>query len=124
MTCSTPRSSRVHARHRVRQAILLTAALGAGPAGSTAHACQVPVFRYALERWESSPYEVVLLHVGPLRAGEVSLLARLRALGLDGGPGTPGPANFHVKPLDLAAPPDSSTLPLEPLRGQVREGAP
>ncbi|HVR73776.1 MAG TPA: hypothetical protein VMT52_05565 [Planctomycetota bacterium] len=124
MTCSTPRCSRAHAPHRVRNVILLAAALGAGPASSTAHACQVPVFRYALERWESSPYEVVLLHVGPLRAEEEALIARLRALGLDGVPGTPGPANFHVKTLDSAAPPDSSTLPLEPLRGQVREGAP
>ncbi len=33
---------------------------------SAAEACQVPVFRYALERWRPDPYELVIVHEGPL----------------------------------------------------------
>lgn len=40
-------------------------------------ACQVPVFRYALERWKADPYRIVILHDGP--AGE-QLAADTRAL--------------------------------------------
>jgi hypothetical protein len=29
-------------------------------------ACNVPVFRYALERWDSDPFQLVLVHPGPL----------------------------------------------------------
>ena len=29
-------------------------------------ACQIPVFRYALERWQPDPYEVVVIHRGSL----------------------------------------------------------
>jgi hypothetical protein len=42
-----------------------------------AAACNVPVFRYALERWPADPYEVVLFHRGPLSAADQALLARL-----------------------------------------------
>lgn len=35
-----------------------------------AHACSIPVFRYALENWAPSRYEVVLFHRGPLNATE------------------------------------------------------
>src|SRR5262249_5591323 len=31
-------------------------------------ACNVPVFRYALERWSPRPYEVVVFHKGALAA--------------------------------------------------------
>ena len=32
--------------------------------GTSAHACNIPVFRYALERWQSDDYEVILFHEG------------------------------------------------------------
>jgi len=35
-------------------------------------ACNVPVFRYALERWPAAPYEVIVFHRGPLTAPEQS----------------------------------------------------
>ncbi len=45
-------------------------------AGSIALACQVPVFRYALERWLADKYEIVVLHDRPLdAAAKVSLAA-------------------------------------------------
>lgn len=34
--------------------------------GSIAYACQVPVFRYALERWPADNYEFVVIHDGPV----------------------------------------------------------
>ena len=43
---------------------LIFAAVAMMPA--FAHACQIPVFRYALERWQATPYEVVIFHRGPL----------------------------------------------------------
>ena len=33
---------------------------------SWATACQVPVFRYALERWVSDKYEILVINDGPL----------------------------------------------------------
>ena len=30
-------------------------------------ACSVPVFRYALERWDASPYALVVFHRGRFR---------------------------------------------------------
>src|SRR6266536_2013729 len=61
--------------------------LGAGPLA----ACNVPVFRYALDRWKPPSYEVVVFHKGPLDAKEK---AALRAL-------DEAPANLDVKVLDL-----------------------
>ena len=42
-----------------------------------ASACQVPVFRYALERWQADPHIVVVAHAGDLSAEHK---ARLQAL--------------------------------------------
>jgi hypothetical protein len=49
-----------------RQKLLVLSILS-GLAAS-AWACQVPVFRYALERWTADKYEVVILHDAPLSA--------------------------------------------------------
>ena len=49
---------------RLRTAPLLLACLVAGI--TTASACDVPVFRYALERWESDPFQLVVFNHGPL----------------------------------------------------------
>lgn len=47
-----------------------------------APACNVPVFRYALERWPAEPYELVVFHRGELPDAQQALLQRLR--GADG----------------------------------------
>jgi len=44
-------------------------------------ACSVPVFRYALERWNADPYVVTLFHRGELSAGQRAQVERLRSLG-------------------------------------------
>ncbi len=69
--------------------VLLTPLLASGRAG----ACSVPVFRYALEHWETSPYRAVVFRRGPLpdeaRGGLRSLEAHRP------------PANVVVHAIDL-----------------------
>ena len=43
----------------------------------TAFACNVPVFRYALERWQPDPYRATLFHRGPLSEAQHALLRPL-----------------------------------------------
>lgn len=61
-----------------------------------AHACSIPVFRYALERWELTPYEVVVFHKGPLEANAKTLLDAIA-----NGPPT---ANVRVETVDVTGP--------------------
>ena len=42
-------------------------------------ACDVPVFRYALERWEAAPFLLTVFHAGPLAAEQKALFDRLTA---------------------------------------------
>lgn len=42
-------------------------------------ACQVPVFRYALERWPADKYQVIVLTAGPLDSSAQANVARLQA---------------------------------------------
>lgn len=57
------------------------------------HACSVPVFRYALERWQPARYELVLYHRGPLPAADRDAAGRLEK--------AVGPANVVVTDIDL-----------------------
>lgn len=44
---------------------------------AAAHACNVPVFRFALERWRPDPYRVTVIHRGPLADADRVLIADL-----------------------------------------------
>src|SRR5688572_21176800 len=58
----------------------LTLALAAGLvliAASLAWACNVPVFRFALERWRPDPYRAVIFHRGPLTDADRGLIQPL-----------------------------------------------
>ena len=46
---------------------------------SLAHACSVPVFRYALERWPADYYGAMVIHKGPLSEAESKLLEEFKA---------------------------------------------
>jgi hypothetical protein len=46
-------------------------------------ACNVPVFRYALERWEADPYQIIVFHREPLTAEQEALLSSLENGGQD-----------------------------------------
>jgi hypothetical protein len=66
----------------------------------TADACSVPVFRYALERWQPDHYLAVLFHDGELTKDQKSLLDRL-----SGDKNTPGgPANIEILAVDTSKP--------------------
>ena len=73
-----------------------------------AEACSVPVFRYALERWEADPYEVFVFHRGPLTAPQKAQVDRLTREGEAGKTF----ANVRVTTCDLDNEPDPDLLQL------------
>lgn len=75
---------------------------------TAAWACSVPVFRYALERWTSDPYEVLVFHDGPLSAEQESLLEGLALQNTDGVP----IANLEIRRIAVAAEMDDATRQL------------
>jgi hypothetical protein len=78
--------------HRLlRHALFITASLWT----MAATACNVPVFRYALERWEADPYEIVVFHREPLTAESQKLVGAMEKAGQD------GLANLTVMRVDL-----------------------
>lgn len=70
---------------------------------SRASACTIPVFRYALERWEADRFQVIVYHNGPLTAEQSAALERLEQQSAVHG----GPLNIELIRYDLrsAAPP-------------------
>lgn len=62
-----------------------------------AAACNVPVFRYALEHWQPDAYRVVLFHRGSLSPAEQEQLAALNAAVKT------TPANVSIRTVNLAA---------------------
>ncbi len=65
--------------------------------GVSAIACQVPVFRYALERWPPDKYEIVVMHDQPLSEDARDRLTRLRELGHT----SPVAGNFSVRTVQI-----------------------
>ena len=63
---------------------------------ASTHACNVPVFRYALERWQPDPFQVTVFHRGPLTDEQQKLVDRI-----DGASHAAKPANVRVAALDL-----------------------
>jgi hypothetical protein len=58
--------------------------------------CNIPVFRYALERWKPSVYELVVFHRGPLSDADRKVVDALRDL----------PVNVELDRVDTAGPLD------------------
>jgi len=54
---------------------------GLGVCAESVRACNVPVFRYALERWPPAPYEVIVFHRGALSPDAQQVVADLRTRG-------------------------------------------
>ena len=86
----------------MRRAAVATCLLlaGLGLCAESAHACNVPVFRYALERWPPAPYEVFVFHRGPLSADAQQIVADLRTRGRTEADGAA--INLLVTDLDAA----------------------
>ena len=60
-------------------------------------ACQVPVFRYALERWKNDPYQIFFIAEGELAGEAKDAFDLLRGLEVD----ETAPANVLVEPVNL-----------------------
>lgn len=81
-----------------RQAGLLAWAAAGWIAAASAVACNVPVFRYALERWPADWYRLSIYHRGALPPELDELAAALKQSGDD------GMVNLSVRRLDLDDP--------------------
>ncbi|MCO8122925.1 hypothetical protein NHH03_14345 [Stieleria sp. TO1_6] len=68
-------------------------------ATTIAVACNIPVFRYALERWQPDSSQVIIFHEGPLTSAQQQLLESIRAGSKQDG----GHANAEVVQVDLNA---------------------
>ena len=73
-----------------------------------ARACDVPVFRYALEHWPPDPYEVILFHRAPLEDADQEAADRLQAESAMGD----CRANLLFRRVDVAEPMDPATRQL------------
>jgi len=81
-----------------RKAFVALALLGGILADVTgAVACEVPVFRYALERWAPDPYHVVVFHRGKLTGLAEQVVGFLR----QSSAGSGGSANLTVRTADV-----------------------
>jgi len=67
-------------------------------AGCRGYACDIPVFQYALERWPAAPYEVFVLHRGPLSAQDREITEHLSASNSSSSPY----ANLRIRVADMA----------------------
>ena len=65
--------------------------------------CNVPVFRYALERWPADLYEVTVFHRGPLSSEEQALLEELKYS---------SEANIYVSTYDISGKSNEQMLEL------------
>lgn len=64
---------------------------------SVAFACNVPVFRYALERWPADLYEVVVLHESDFDADQAAMVSELVAQSRK----SDGTANFNLRSIPV-----------------------
>jgi hypothetical protein len=67
--------------------------------GSEAAACNIPVFRYALERWKPDVCEVLVFYDGPLTPDELASVEKLCARSTEQG----GHANTRVIRVDVSS---------------------
>lgn len=75
---------------------------------AVAIACNVPVFRYALERWPADLYEVVVLHDGPLGQEDQDRLELLKQSERE----SVGGANFKARAIDMRSTQDQQLIAL------------
>ncbi|MCC6420311.1 MAG: hypothetical protein IT429_18915 [Gemmataceae bacterium] len=82
---------------RVRRVGLAAAAAVLVFAAAPAWGCNVPVFRYALERWRADPYDVIVFHRGPLSPADKALTDALAKHAAT----EPAVANYWFDLIDL-----------------------
>jgi hypothetical protein len=82
---------------------------------AVASACNVPVFRYALERWRPDAYEVIIFHQGPLTPELEQLATQLREASAD----RKQPANVELETVDVNGDLDKRTKKILESQGKV-----
>ena len=90
---------------KIHRSILFSVGFWLGGVGAVL-ACSVPVFRYALERWQSDNYAVVVFHKGALSDENRKLLASMAPDPLV----SPHVANIELKTVDLDNNPEKEAL--------------
>lgn len=76
------------------------------PTSLTVQACEIPVYQYALENWDTDAYEVTVFHEGPLSATDREVVGLLR----EGADHRDGHGNLTVRTVDLEGNPDAIML--------------
>jgi len=100
-------------------------------AASSAKACSVPVFRYALEQWRPDNFEVIVFHKGPLSDADKDLVEKVEPKDIDAAYA----ANAWVRMVDLDQSPEpemvalweqqkTETLPWMQVRSPAKFGKP
>lgn len=80
-----------------RQRVIPAIAIGSLLFAVAAHACNIPVFRYALERWKPDAAEIVLFSKETLSAEDAAWVKHLTARSIENG----GHLNASVVQVDL-----------------------
>ena len=87
---------------------------------SSAFACSVPVFRYAMERWPADYYEAVLIHRGQMTEDDKQLLNELR----QEDSGTEAFLNLRLVEVDITATTDEKIKSLLLTSEELRDTFP
>ena len=93
---------------RVGNRWLALVLMGCVTLAPSARACNVPVFRYALEKWKPSQYEALVFHRGPLSAEHQALVNKLESN---------KSANLTLTTVDLAGTPTKQQEAIWQLHG-------
>jgi len=75
---------------------------------ASAYACNIPVFRYALERWRADTCELIVFHDGPLDDATKSKIDALRQQTIASG----GRANVDLQLIDVQSTAESNKIAL------------
>jgi len=75
---------------------------------ASAYACNIPVFRYALERWRADTCELIVFHDGPLDDATKSKIDALRQQTIASG----GRANVDLHLIDVQSTAESNKIAL------------
>ncbi len=89
---------------------------------ATISACDTPVYRYAMYRWEPTPYEVYHFHRGEVGAAFTAVSDEIFNANSD----QVSPANVAVYPVNLDDDPELKTVPRDVRRlweAKVEQGA-
>lgn len=103
-----------------RRGIMALVTVGTVVSWLSLMACDTPVYRYAMYRWEPAPYEVFFFHSGPIAEDQ----ARVNGLIQSAQTATDKPANVELVAVDVSRDAELKTVPRSVRDAwQAQEGA-